>query len=156
MDERTSKARRLRVGDRLREVDGTEAVVAGLRRNVGQAVVYTLTVAKDHTFFVGTSKVLVHNCAKASFPIPPTPGGMSTAEFGQQVMKWGRGDAEAIARASDPTLTKGYLDSKGVTLEMAEQWRDFYINEAHVRPNNPSAKGRAELMQKAVELLGGH
>jgi len=81
---------------------------------------------------------------------------ISSFEFGQQVMKWGRGDAEAIARASDPALTKGYLDSKGVTLEMAEQWRDFYINEAHVRPNNPSAKGRTELMQKAVELLGGH
>jgi len=36
-------------------------MVVGLRRNVGQAVVYTLTVAKDHTFFVGSARVLVHN-----------------------------------------------------------------------------------------------
>jgi hypothetical protein len=66
VDEGASKpgwleAGQLRVGDRLREADGTEAVVAGLRRNVGQAVVYTLTVARDHTFFVGSARVLVHN-----------------------------------------------------------------------------------------------
>jgi len=66
VDEGASKpgwleAGRLRVGDRLREADGTEAVVAGLRRNVGRAVVYTLTVARDHTFFVGAAQVLVHN-----------------------------------------------------------------------------------------------
>jgi len=66
VDEGASKpgwleAGRLRVGDRLREADGAEAVVAGLRRNVGRAVVYTLTVATDHTFFVGSARVLVHN-----------------------------------------------------------------------------------------------
>jgi len=66
VDEGASKpgwleAGQLRVGDRLREADGAEAVVAGLRRNVGRAAVYTLTVAKDHTFFVGTAQVLVHN-----------------------------------------------------------------------------------------------
>ncbi len=60
------EAGRLRVGDRLREADGTEAVVAGLRRNVGQAVVYTLTVATDHTFFVGSARVLVHNANAAA------------------------------------------------------------------------------------------
>lgn len=32
-----------------------------MRRGVGQVVVYTLTVAKDHTFFVGAARVLVHN-----------------------------------------------------------------------------------------------
>jgi hypothetical protein len=57
------EAGQLRVGDRLREADGTEAVVAGLRRNVGRAVVYTLTVARDHTFFVGSARVLVHNAS---------------------------------------------------------------------------------------------
>jgi hypothetical protein len=38
-------------------------VVTGLRYNVGHAAVYTLTVAHDHTFFVGTARVLVHNSA---------------------------------------------------------------------------------------------
>jgi len=38
-------------------------MVVGLRRNVGHAVVYTLTVAKDHAFFVGSARVLVHNAS---------------------------------------------------------------------------------------------
>jgi len=51
----------LRAGDELRTATGTHVMVVGLRRNVGTAVVYTLTVAKDHTFFVGSAHVLVHN-----------------------------------------------------------------------------------------------
>jgi len=54
-------------GDRLRTARGTDAMVADVRRSVGQAVVYTLTVAKDHTFFVGNARVLVHNCTFTSF-----------------------------------------------------------------------------------------
>jgi len=49
------------LGDRLRTPTGTDATVLGVRRGVGRAAVYTLTVAKDHTFFVGTARVLVHN-----------------------------------------------------------------------------------------------
>ncbi len=51
----------LQAGDELRTVAGVPVMVVGLRRNVGHAVVYTLTVAKDHTFFVGSARVLVHN-----------------------------------------------------------------------------------------------
>jgi len=51
----------LRVGDRLRTTAGKHVLVVRVRRHVGQAVVYTLTVAQDHTFFVGTARVLVHN-----------------------------------------------------------------------------------------------
>ncbi len=49
------------LGDRLRTPTGTDATVLGVRRGVGRAAVYTLTVARDHTFFVGTAQVLVHN-----------------------------------------------------------------------------------------------
>jgi len=55
-------AGRLRVGDELRTASGAPVMVVGLRRNMGTAVVYTLTVATDHTFFVGAAQVLVHNC----------------------------------------------------------------------------------------------
>jgi len=62
----------LRPGDRLRTASGTDATVVGLRHNVGQAVVYTLTVARDHTYFVSSARVLVHNC---SSPLrDPDPG----------------------------------------------------------------------------------
>jgi len=48
--------------NRLCTASGSPVMVVGLRRNVGHAVVYTLTVANDHTFFVGAARVLVHNC----------------------------------------------------------------------------------------------
>jgi len=51
----------LRPGDRLRTADGRGVVMLGLRRDVGWAEVYTLTVTRDHTFFVGAARVLVHN-----------------------------------------------------------------------------------------------
>ena len=51
----------LRVGDRLRDASGRDVSVVGVRYNVGRAVVYTLSVAIDHSFFVGTARVLVHN-----------------------------------------------------------------------------------------------
>jgi guanyl-specific ribonuclease Sa len=54
-------AEHLRVGDQLRTAAGAHVLVVGLRYNVGQADVYTLTVAHDHTFFVGSARVLVHN-----------------------------------------------------------------------------------------------
>ena len=54
-------AGRLQAGDELRTATGAHVMVVGLRRNVGHAAVYTLTVAKDHTFFVGSAEVLVHN-----------------------------------------------------------------------------------------------
>jgi len=51
------------LGDRLRTPGKAGAVVTGVRRDVGRAAVYTLTVAKDHTFFVGSARVLVHNAS---------------------------------------------------------------------------------------------
>jgi len=48
-------------GDRLRTANGKDARVVRVRRGVGRATVYTLTVATDHTFFVGSASVLVHN-----------------------------------------------------------------------------------------------
>ena len=56
----------LRVGDRLRDASGRDMSVTGVRYNVGRAVVYTLAVGTDHTFFVGTARVLVHNSAPCS------------------------------------------------------------------------------------------
>jgi len=63
-------AGQLRAGDKLRTADGRDAVVTGLRQHVGKAVVYTLTVARDHTYFVGADRVLVHNC----FPVRDATG----------------------------------------------------------------------------------
>ena len=78
---------------------------------------------------------------------------MTLREFGQSVMRWGSGDTAAQARIS--TLTREELERVGLTQEMAEAWRDFYRSESARNPRNPSAAGRAELMQRAIELLSG-
>ena len=76
---------------------------------------------------------------------------MTLREFGQRVMRWGTGDAAARARIQ--TLTREELAHAGLTRNLAEAWRDFYRYELHRNPSNPSAAGRAELMQRAVDLL---
>ena len=53
------------------------------------------------------------------------------------------------------TLRREALARAGLTREMVEAWRDFYRHELARNPRNPSAAGRAELMQRAVELLSG-
>jgi hypothetical protein len=59
------------------------------------------------------------------------------------------------ARARTSTLTREELERAGLTWEIAEAWRDFYHHEIRRDPQNPSAAGRAELMQRALELLHG-
>ena len=85
-------------------------------------------------------------------PIPPdVPEGMTRNVFGTEVMKWGGSDAQARQRIQ--TLTREELVEKKVTLQMVREWRDFYRDEVVRVPRNPSARGRAELMARAVELL---
>ena len=55
-------ATHLRYGDHLRAATGHDIQVVRVRQNVGYADVWTLTVAIDHTFFVGSAQILVHNC----------------------------------------------------------------------------------------------
>ena len=78
------------------------------------------------------------------------------------VIQWGNGvDGIPQTRARINSLTKGELVRGGVTRQLAEQWRDFYLNEAARNPydpatgrGNPQAAPRAELMSRAVDLLG--
>ena len=54
-------------------------------------------------------------------PVPALPEGMTLAYFGQQVMRWGSGDDQAVTRIE--TITALELAAAGVTVEMAENWR---------------------------------
>jgi hypothetical protein len=86
-------------------------------------------------------------------PNPPLPAGMkNNSELGK-LMDWGNNSAKARARIQ--TLTRQELQNGGMTREIAEAWRDFYKNEALRNPGNPSAPGRVDLMQRAVDLLTG-
>src|SRR5215510_6806105 len=86
-------------------------------------------------------------------PPPAVPQGMTLHTFGHGVMQWGTGSEAARARMA--TLTRAELVRAGVTRDMAEAWRDFYLHELRRNPLNPSAAGRAALMQRAIELLRG-
>jgi hypothetical protein len=81
------------------------------------------------------------------------PGARNFSDFGKRIMKWGsRNDA---ARLRIETLTRQELKEAGLTPELAAKWRDFYRRVAKTTPNNPSAAGRADLMQRAYDLLSG-
>ena len=74
-------------------------------------------------------------------------------------MRWGSGKEPALARKK--TLTARELRNAGVTLDCARLWRDFYreyiermeASGSIVELLNPSAIGRAELMEYACNLL---
>jgi hypothetical protein len=76
---------------------------------------------------------------------------MTVAEFGSEVMQWGTGNEAARERIGE--LTREGLEEAGVTFDMAMQWAKFYANEALRNTTNPSAAGRADLMQHAADLL---
>jgi len=83
--------------------------------------------------------------------VPLVPLGISRSDFGKVVMRWGTFDASARSRMV--TLTRAKLVASGVTVQMAREWRDFYLEVVRQTPDNPGARGRAELMQRAIELL---
>ena len=83
--------------------------------------------------------------------LPPLPDGMTPDKFGRCVMKWGTGDAAAISRID--TLTAAELRAANITADIAEGWRAFYLEVLEENPDNPSARGRAKLMEYARSLL---
>jgi hypothetical protein len=106
-------------------------------------------------------------------PIKPVPD-PQTGQIGKlpppsptrpmaDVMKWGDGiNGIPKTRARTRALTRQELVDGGVSRQLAEQWRDFYVNESARNPfdpatgrGNPQAAPRAELMQRAVDLLAG-
>ncbi len=80
-----------------------------------------------------------------------TPPGMANVDFGR-LMNWGTGP---VAREQIPKLSADALREAGLTPDVAQQWADFYRNEAVRVPTDPSALRRADLMQAAANLLRG-
>jgi RHS repeat-associated protein len=136
-------------------IQGGGAVIRAVFRGISSALARRAARAATRRAARQVDELL--DAAKASgrgvqrLDRPSTPNDMSNTSFGTRVMEWGRGNNDARERIG--SLTKEQLENRGVTREMAQQWRDFYVNEVLRIPNNPSARGRAELMQRAVELL---
>ncbi len=80
--------------------------------------------------------------------IPKLP--FNNKVFGQ-LMKWGSNSA--TARAQIGNLSAEVLRKAGMTSNMAEEWAAFYRNESLLVPRNPSAAGRAELLEDVAKML---
>ena len=53
----------LRIGDRIRQPDGSYGVVERIKVVEEAQVMYDLSIAETHTYFVGQGQWLVHNCS---------------------------------------------------------------------------------------------
>lgn len=100
-------------------------------------------------YCIGWTRFTAHGEKPAPPPLPE--GAQNTADFGHRIIQWGRGDADAMARIGN--LSADDLRAEGMTPELAGQWRDFYVAVKARNPGNPSAGGRAALMDWIVQLL---
>jgi len=151
----------IKLGMHVLRANGTYGVVTGWKSVPGVRVMYNLEVAQDHTFTVGMGQWVVHNTCGGNDPSSPGgqpnppehPAGMTRNQFGKDVMKWGTGNDAARARIGQ--ITEDEMRQAGVTPEMAQDWADFYREVMQANPSNPSAAGRADLMQWVADLLRG-
>ena len=100
----------LTLDDLLREISGADASIVGLRKYSEIADVYNLTVANDHTYFVGVGEVLGHNAGIC-------PDGLnirSIRQFGHIISR--HGSKRPLSQLIDRARTKGpqgqWLDDK--------------------------------------------
>jgi RHS repeat-associated protein len=90
-------------------------------------------------------------------PAPRVPPdiifGRPFADFGRDVIGWGGGARDAIARTHSITLQQ--LEQGGVTSAQAQAARNFYFGVLARNPGNAAAAARVELMDRILQLLNG-
>lgn len=163
------QAGQMRPGDRLRTANGKGVTVVRLRWNVGRAVVYTLTVARDHTFFVGSARVLVHNanignggCAGGLLPQgdPRFPEGDPTlvGRYYADVPQRGGSIGGASAQAAEAHYT-ALVEEKALVgkkyADAADKFRTALSNELSGAPYNYTASQIREV-NNALSVVTGN
>jgi hypothetical protein len=90
-------------------------------------------------------------------PTPKVPPdslfGRSFQDFGRDVISWGKGASDAIARVQCITLPE--LRRDRVTALQAQAARDFYAGVLARNPGNTAAAAKVQLMDRVLQLLGG-
>ena len=122
-------AGQLRVGDHLRTASGRDVVVTGLRQGVGHAMVYTLTIAHDHTFFVGSAQVLVHNA------------GGPACNSGVYVLRDESGNVRRTGRTTNFDVRAGQYGRHAITA-----LRDFQLAPVYRTANADARRGLEEIL----------
>jgi len=133
-------AEHLRPGDRLRTATGTDVVVIRVRRNVGHAVVYTLTVARDHTFFVGPANVLVHNALPINCPRVTVSGNEVTVLDPQTGQPLGVGELDNNGNLSLAIAVSSYPKGQGVGSGVFDRIYYYFVNVRGTVPSGIQAK----------------
>ena len=147
----------LRVGDRLRTEGGADLTVVALRYHTGSAHVYTLTVATDHTFFVGGGvPVLVHNCDEST-ALSNAQQGLANAQtrlrgLRAQNSAYFRSKVVGATAADEATLS-GYSDSAAARAGYPQMTADVAA-EADQVGHTFSADGRDNNPRGLPQLRG--
>lgn len=91
----------------------------------------------------------------AKLPTPSFPPGIETQnKFGSDFIKWGKGPEGALIRSQNITKFEvAVMQSQGLTLQMASQWRTFYANEFFRNVHNTTAQNRVLLMNRIIEHM---
>jgi Pretoxin HINT domain len=154
----------LLVGDKIKQADGTVGVVSNVFTFQQTQEMFNLTVSEAHTFYVGNNGWLVHNINGPMYGpyqltggktgLPKPPNGMSMPEIGK-LIGWGgdtyTGNSDALNRIT--TMSSANIQAPrdaGIRSDYARTLADGYRSAPQP---NPTAAGRATLMDKIAEWL---
>jgi hypothetical protein len=119
---------------------GTETTVAMFQAAQAEASLLNVTTG------VGVTNPLI-----TRLPPPAVPLGVSRSQFGSDVIGWGSGESGTLLRLSEINpLTVTAMQQRGLTFEMAKEWRNFYANEFLRNANNATANARVMLMNSII------
>jgi hypothetical protein len=134
------RADHLAAGDRVLGADSGTLTVAGVETVVGAArPMVNLTVERTHTFYAGTTPVLVHNCGDLADDVVVVRGGVSDVPGGGKPFSGSYGATVEDAAAHVPhgqvrSTTVGEINQGGgsVVREPEPYWDGGPINQRHV------------------------
>jgi hypothetical protein len=158
-DKRFEELGRFDRGDRVSTAVGGSVVYRGLvARSVSYGVAYNLTVAGLHTYYVGRSRILVHNCGESDVNSATLSDDMVVVRGGQsELPKPGVEEAGAfVPHGSLRATTAGQIRAGGGSVEVApEMTRGGNLNENHVNICiGPSGCGFGSVMPNPVPNSG--
>ena len=146
----------LQVGEEIQQADGTTGVVEGVVYHARPQMMYNMTVATAHTYFVGDGQWLVHNSCPILAGIKWPSGIENISEFGRDVIKWGTGAEDATNLFNQISFDSKYireLAEQGVTSDIAYNVADWYHWAQLNKKGGLTAPEREMLMRRIGKLL---